>query len=396
MDWKAAQKNKDESYLIPEQWLHLHYYEALNMLFRMENSLRVFVYIILKNEFAEKWTDTALQTSETETTTIKNAASKRITQAKGFGYLGYEISSPLMFLNSGELTKLIFSEAYWNIFKQYFKGRKEIIQNKLEEISTVRNALAHFRPIKSDDLELVKQNIRHAFIGIEKCFNDLLNTRTIVPTNTEEKWYKTLTSTSSENCSLTIYQSESANWIRVNLTYTAKITSKDNFLDDDYFTYSILKLVSPDILKQFPKLASFCIYCSETTFNSAMPIDREPKFRKTISLIFSKDTLETHADEICAEYSELLTKIESEIALVLDDNLARGTLIQSVDVTVFRNSEDENNWKFFIDSFKSIVTENAPTEYWGNFSQYQTNFITSSVKYPWMPSSISSNERAPF
>lgn len=48
MDWKSANKNEDDTFDIPMRWLHIHYFEALNILFRMENALRVFVYIILK------------------------------------------------------------------------------------------------------------------------------------------------------------------------------------------------------------------------------------------------------------------------------------------------------------------------------------------------------------
>jgi len=109
MDWKSA-STKDGKVSIPDTWLFLHYYEALNILFRMENSLRVFVYVVLKNRFKEKWAETTPQTAEGEQSTITATAARRITQAKGFGYLGYEIASPLMYLNSGELIQIICSE----------------------------------------------------------------------------------------------------------------------------------------------------------------------------------------------------------------------------------------------------------------------------------------------
>ena len=55
MQWQSANKKDDGTLIIPRRWLHLHYYEALNILFRMENSLRVFVYVILKNSLLEEW-----------------------------------------------------------------------------------------------------------------------------------------------------------------------------------------------------------------------------------------------------------------------------------------------------------------------------------------------------
>ena len=191
MDWKSA-STKDGKVSIPDTWLFLHYYEALNILFRMENSLRVFVYVVLKNRFKEKWAETTPQTAEGEQSTITATAARRITQAKGFGYLGYEIASPLMYLNSGELIQIICSETYWSLFKPFFRGKKEIIKNKLDEIGSVRNALAHFRPLKHDDVELIKQNVKHAFLGIEQCLEEMTQTHRVVPTNTEEQWYKNL------------------------------------------------------------------------------------------------------------------------------------------------------------------------------------------------------------
>jgi hypothetical protein len=80
MDWKSATSKTEGSVSIPKRWLHLHYYEALNILFRMENALRVFVYVVLKNNFHEKWTETVMQTAEGEQSTIESTAAKREAQ----------------------------------------------------------------------------------------------------------------------------------------------------------------------------------------------------------------------------------------------------------------------------------------------------------------------------
>jgi len=215
MDWKSATTKDDGTISIPDRWLYLHYYEALNILFRMENGLRVFVYVVLKNKFKQRWSETALQTADDEQSTIAATAAKRLAQAKGFGYLGYEISSPLMYLNSGELTRIITSDTYWELFKPFFRGKKEIIKTKLDEIGTVRNTLAHFRPLKQDDIELIKQNVKHAFVGIEQCLNEMTDTHRVVPTNTDEEWYKNLASLGSSRCTVRLFQNSSEKWLRV-------------------------------------------------------------------------------------------------------------------------------------------------------------------------------------
>lgn len=86
MDWQQA-KHLENAIQIPDRWLHLHYYEALNILFRFENALRVFVYVILKRELLESWDTAAIAGGGT----IRSETKKRLTQARDHGYLGYGV-----------------------------------------------------------------------------------------------------------------------------------------------------------------------------------------------------------------------------------------------------------------------------------------------------------------
>ncbi|WP_261927118.1 Swt1 family HEPN domain-containing protein, partial [Vibrio aestuarianus] len=118
------------------------------VLFRFENSLRVFVYTVLKDQLKDKWQETAVSNG-----CIKSETKKRIKQSEEYGYLGHDTTCPMLFLNSGELIEIIVSDAYWKYFAKYFKSSKSIVITKLQEIGTVRNSLAHFRPLKEDDVE---------------------------------------------------------------------------------------------------------------------------------------------------------------------------------------------------------------------------------------------------
>jgi hypothetical protein len=295
MDWKPATTKDDGTVRIPNQWLFLHYYEALNILFRMENALRVFVYVVLKNKFKDKWADTALETADEEHTTIAKVASRRQTQARGFGYLGYEIASPLMYLNSGELSNLICSDSYWGLFKPYFRGKKEIMKNKLDEIGTVRNALAHFRPIKYDDIELIKQNIKHAFLGIEQCLAEMTQMHQSVPTNTEEDWYENLTTLGSNRCSVQLFQSRSEQWIRCELEYTCAVVRD---LGSEHRRLSVTRLISPAVSRSFPDLARHCTFLREYLPYASLRKERNANIRKQLSLIFSRQAVFDHHAEI--------------------------------------------------------------------------------------------------
>jgi hypothetical protein len=208
MDWKQSKNTENNIYELPGHWLKIEYFDALNILFRVENSLRMFVYIILKNEFKEKWKDLSVTSDDDETSSIGAIAKRRLNQDKNYAYLGYVITSPLLHLTSGELIRIITSDSYWKLFKEYFPGSREIIKNKLDEIGNVRNSLAHFRPIKKGDIELVKQNSVHTLSIIEKGLTDFILCSDIVPTNTDEDWYKELITLGVEEVTLSFKQSK--------------------------------------------------------------------------------------------------------------------------------------------------------------------------------------------
>ena len=205
MKWKQASVIEG-GFAIPKRWVYLMYYEAFNLLFRIENALRVFVYIVLKNELRDKWAD-AQVLSDDEQGTIVSLAKKRMGQAQTFGYLGHTITSPIMHLNSGELTRLIVSDAYWKLFKPYFLGSRDIIKSKLDEIGSIRNSIAHFRPIRADDVDVIKQNSKHVLLGIEQFLNQALTQADVVPTNTADDWYTSLRTVSTDQCRFSFQQS---------------------------------------------------------------------------------------------------------------------------------------------------------------------------------------------
>jgi len=261
MDWKNAHLQDDGSVKVPESWLHLHYYEALNILFRFENSLRVFVYVILKNELQDKWNEASF-TSNGDQKTIKNMASKRIKQAESFGYLGFEVKAPLMHLTSGELVEIITADAYWKIFNCYFKGNKEIIKNKLLEIGTVRNSLAHFRPIKPEDIELIKQNSRHTLMGVEECLNNIYSFSARVPTNTEDAWYKSIESIGNEFVSLTPHYSKNEKYVNIKLAFKSPQLDK-NELMTSFYSFKLGKINPANIFLFDANIAKSMIYAVE-------------------------------------------------------------------------------------------------------------------------------------
>lgn len=219
MEWQKATEKEKNVFEIPARWLLIHYYEALTILFRIENALRIFVFAVLKNELQDKWADINITSDDSEEGTIKSIAKKRINQASSYGYLGFDITCSVMHLTSGELIRLITSNSYWKYFNKFFLGSKEIIKNKLDEIGNIRNSIAHFRPIKEDDVDVVKQNAKHVLAKIEESIFEMTSCKNIVPTNTVDDWYKDLKTIGTENCILSFNQSSDEQWVKIKLEY---------------------------------------------------------------------------------------------------------------------------------------------------------------------------------
>lgn len=394
MNWNSAKNLNENNYELPGDWLKIEYFEALNILFRVENSLRIFVYIILKNEFKEKWKDLAVTSDDSETSTIGAIAKKRIAQDKNFAYLGYVISSPLLHLTSGELIRIITSESYWKFFKNYFPGSKEIIKNKLDEIGNVRNSLAHFRPIKKGDIELVKQNAIHTLSEIEKTVNDFLNCRDVVPTNTEETWYKELVTIGIDECKLTFKQSKKGEWIKMQLRFTPPIISKN--MRWPGCVVKTFNLRADNISTTYKDLINSCIAVNEINPSAFTQNPEVHTINKIIEFTFGIKSIEKNYSIIKNDLENILLKISQEIALIKEDNLARGKLIEVVECS-YRKVSESDYYELKTNSFSTELDENSPVEFWGSLGYYDKDFISSADKYPWMPTEVShDNSSLPF
>ena len=310
MEWRPAEAVEGRNFKIPERWLHLYYYEALNILFRFENALRLFVYVVLKRQLGKDWDLAALG----DGITIRTETKKRIHQAREHGYLGYDVSSPMLFLNSGELTQIITSDVYWKHFAPFFRASKAIVLTKLQEIGTVRNSLAHFRPIKQDDIDLIKQNSKHLLIGIEDCLVQLTSITDVVPTNSEDAWYQELKPVGNYHWRTNLLSSRDQQWIRVQLTY--RIPTLQKFPSTKYASYKVGTLRVSQLLRLYPAVRETCIYLSESTVHPRMGDDHEMTAAKSISLVFSKSTLESSFNDIGQALKAIALKVETETELI--------------------------------------------------------------------------------
>jgi hypothetical protein len=390
MEWKQASK-KDDATIIPDSWIFIHYYEALNTLFRLENSLRVFVYIVLKNHFFDKWCDIQITSDDAEQATIETIAKKRRNQAQDFGYLGYNVNCPVMYLTSGELIRIITSDTYWKYFKSYFPASKQIVEHKLDEIGVIRNSLAHFRPLKSDDVEVIKNNAKHALSGVDYFLEQLGSCFNVVPTNTPDNWYLSISPLRNEWCDLKLYQCEDQTWLELNFTYHSKVISSGPItLKGEYHSHQILNLITPQILEHYGSITKYATCLIERAADTEDYNPEEPSFYKTFYIYFNRDVLSKHYEDIRNDIELLLNDIKSQTELILSDNLARGKLISVARISAkLQQAEKSKFWR--IDAKHTLcpnTKESSFPEYWGD-SFLLSSMVTTSDQYPWMPTEVS-------
>lgn len=389
MEWKSPEIKEENVYKIPERWLHIHYYEALNILFRFENSLRVFVYSIMKNEHFYEW-KTVTFSIDGESKSIKNLASKRLTQAQNFGYLGYDIKCPIMHLTSGELVELITSDAYWPKFNPYFKGNREIIKNKLLEIGNIRNSLAHFRPIKTDDIEVIKQNSRQTLMEVERCLNSLFNQTQRVPTNTDENWYKKISTIGNDYVNTNLLYSKDEKWVNIQLIFKVKTLNRDNW-GSSHFSYNLIRFVTPHIISVFPVIAKHVTYVSEYINYPTLDKDYNLQIHKYVNLVFKKNVLQQVCDDVSDNIKNITLMVAEEVELLVNDNLARGRILDTVNCTAWWTHKEDNKgeWTHNYEALKCPYEPDHPDEYWGHIIFIGNDIVSGARIYPWMPSDIS-------
>jgi len=347
----------------------------------------MFVYIILKANYGEHWRSLKISSDEGKDVTIAAATSQRRSQDEVYGYLGFPATCPLLYLTSGELIRLIIDETNWKHFKPYFSASKEIVKTKLDEIGNVRNALAHFRPLRAEDVSLVKQNAMHVLPKVEQCLQEVLKCEDAVPTNLDEPWYKSLSVIGSDLCALRFSQSHDATWVKIHLRYacrTIQVEKVASFLRN----YRITTVRTAAILDLQPVIRNAVIFVNESIPFFRIVKDEDPKFSKTITLTFAKKTLAEKHTEIRIAIVTLLEKLNQETELVKNDHLARGELIYAISASA-RQTTSENKpgqWSIDVPALREREDLTDAPEYFGSLESMSVpDFITDSPRFAWMP-----------
>lgn len=289
-------------------------------------------------------------------------------------------------LPPGSSRGLSSQDAYWKCFRPHFAAAKQVVTAKFDEINSVRNAFAHFRPISVDDVDTVKQTSKHVLTLVEKTLASLVECRDTVPTNTSASWYANLKVLGTPLCNLSFHQSEDEHWIRVDLGYKSPVLRQATF-GGDYTILSVLNVSAPAVLETFTSIRNVVTYVTEQLPYARVVPDIPPQFTKTISFGFAAHTLEQHEATVANEIKALLAAITEETELIQQDNLARGKLVRAISTSA-QSSEQETPAYAQREPFSSGLRDTDPAEWWGEIVSYNPDFISATHRYPWMATDI--------
>lgn len=376
----------------PETWLRTHYFEAYNILFRVENSLRTFVYLVLKMQFGEKWQKISVLGEGPEKESVASRTKRLAAQTRKYAYLGHELACHLLLLSLGELVEIMTADMCWRHFKRFFSNNKEATLVKFYEIIAIRNALAHFRPINEQDLTTLKTNSEHLLSSVANFLNGTLNTVEPVPQMESPAWMESLQTLESSACSTRWKRSPDTGWLAFSIAWTfpvAKLPDKPGDRD-----YSVLCLDTPEILRATPRLRERVSFSYELCLDYLrFDMEEMPMFGKETLVVFHRHVLEQNADDVREDLQDVLDAISSDTALLVAEPLRKGRFVKIAHITSDPKTVDSSEYQ----GLCCKKLDASLPEYWGVFALAPAvkEFITGTYRFPWFTEIVANAEWLP-
>lgn len=384
---KSRTTSADQAYwAVPRNWASLSHYEIYSMLYRIENALRVFVYLVLKNTMGSNW---RLAKASGVDRTIDSISKQKQDMAADFGHLAVEASHPILSLTCDELVKIIVDLGQWKYFKKYFPAKREIVQSKFEEIIQVRNHLAHFRPVNEKMSDLVRLNSEHLLPIVETYLNQAIYQEHALGSRIAEKWHRELNDllqTETRFFRLGASQSADKEWIKITLVTSYQLR---NYAGHRVTLAGLLSM-SPNIREAVSYVyedsegyrANYDSFIAQNAFTNLGGNDSI-----NIPMVFSKAQLSKKCDEVRGDLERIVAALEKEYLAVEDDEHFAGDILQ---LTSFSNRDvfyptDAIDCGVRVNNFYPRSVEEKYSDIWwpeGWYPDEPQHYISSAWWYP--------------
>lgn len=136
--------------ILPQDIKEKGYYmsEIYTYLYAIENSLRLFIEEIFKEEFGDEYFEHINVSSS-----LRNTISSRVEKSEQNKWLSVRGTSKLFYLDFKDLAALINNN--WDLFKNYFPSQ-DFILPKLQEMAECRNLIAHNSLVGETERNILK------------------------------------------------------------------------------------------------------------------------------------------------------------------------------------------------------------------------------------------------
>jgi hypothetical protein len=240
---------------------------------------------------------------------------------------------------------------------------------------------------------VVKQDSKQVLAGVELYLAQALSQGDVVPTNSDDAWYKLFRVLGSDHCTLRFNQSRDEKWIRIALVYDCPVISHTGA--KLHASFKVLTLNSSAILSHCAAISRNATYLAEAQNRPIMHADRSTDFHKWVYFVLPRSVLAAQHQEVGGDLSCLLTAIARETTLIQQDNHARGDLVRVGHAAATAEELEQGRlyWTWSTEQLRTPVQECDPPEYWGDTALGGwMDFIGGTTRYPWMPGAVSSEE----
>jgi hypothetical protein len=295
--------------------------------------------------------------------------------------------NPLVYLTTGELIGIILSESYWKYFKSWFAGSADAYRAKLNEISCLRNAFAHFRAITPVHVDTLKRNANALLGRFEDRLMEMLSFRT-EPLKTWTSYIPVTELNETKAFHFQLQVSPSRDWLVIDMTAPIKILGEPSVCGN-IFSWPAMGLSADAVLSEFPSIRSKVIFVTHDLFHSSSTWDGDsamPEVKKRLRFVFT-----------CAKEEELDVLnfrqylIDQELYFISTDLPKSLFRAGNVSATETKKENAPSDFQIHAGDFLKLSEVNRCLENWGGLHHdcVYGNLLTSIPWYPFMDHEIS-------
>jgi hypothetical protein len=266
------------------------------------------------------------------------------------------------------------------------------VEHKFEEMVHVRNALAHFRGQKADDVDCLRRNATEVLSGVEKYIETAIKQTMPIDSNCVDDWYLNLKEAlqwETRFFSYKVAQSNDGEWVKISLysTNTFEMDGEDNVRGH--------RVDPVSVLERFPAIRKNVSYvyeqCDSLMYGGYNEWARKFSPSIVVHMVFGREMLAGHYEELNLELIALSKKLEREYLAAEQDKMMSGDIVARIYMDASSISYDDGHRPiapgfFFTEAKNDVLDEFWPKGWLPEEVIDQGSYISDTPWFPWFAS----------